>query len=147
MQSMGKEAPVIQRYIASWAKKTGLKYNLKQMEMIDSAPHGNKLSYSIAKKMVYKRVKEKLGLDRCRLIGCGAAPTSQQTLDYFLSLDIRLLVCFGMTETSGTHHGNRPGFHKMGTVGSNVFGCKTMIHNPDPGSGKGEVLMSGRNIT
>ena len=147
MQSMGKEAPVIQRYIASWAKKTGLKHNQKQLEMINSAPHGNKISYSIAKKMVYKRVKEKLGLDRCRLIGCGAAPTSQQTLDYFLSLDIRLLVCFGMTETSGTHHGNKPGYHKIPTVGQNVIGCRTKINNPDAVNGWGEVCMNSRNVT
>ena len=147
MQEMGKEAPVIKRYVASWAKKAGLQHNLKQLDVIESETQGNRLSYSIAKKIIYNKIKIKMGLDRCRLIGCGAAPTSQQTLDYFLSLDIRLLVCFGMTETSGTHHGNRPGDHKMGTVGSNVFGCKTKIHNPDPGSGKGEVLMSGRNIT
>ena len=97
--------------------------------------------------MIYKRVKEKLGLDRCRLIGCGAAPTSQQTLDYFLSLDIRLLVCFGMTETSGTHHGNKPGHHKIPTVGPNVFGCRTKIYNPDFNNGCGEVCMNSRNVT
>ena len=146
MQEMGKEAPVLQRYVATWAKKAGLQHNLKKLNSIELETQSNRLSYSIAKRIVYSKVKEKLGLDRCRLIGCGAAPISQHTVDYFLSLDIRLLLCFGMTETSGTQHGNRPQHHKMTTVGSNVYGCRTKIYQPDVGTGKGEVCMCSRNV-
>ena len=147
MQEMGKEASIAQRYVATWAKRAGLEHNLRKLDALRSETPTNKVSYSIAKKIVYLKVKEKLGLDRCRLIGCGAAPTSQQTLDYFLSLDIRLLLCFGMTETSGTHHGNRPGHHKITSVGQNLIGCRTKIHEPDINTGNGEVCMSSRNVT
>ena len=44
-------------------------------------------------------VKEKLGFDRCRVIRVGAAPVSQEMLEFFLSFDITL---FGKASGSVT---------------------------------------------
>ena len=137
MQQLGKVAPPLQKSFANWAKKTGLEHNLRKLETGGATTHGNKISYPIAKKLIFSKVKEKLGLDRCKLIGCGAAPLSRETLEYFLSLDIRLLECYGMTETSGPQNGNRPGDHKAATVGPAIPGCTTRIHEADASSGKG----------
>ena len=145
MQQLGKSAPPLQKSIACWAKKAGLEHNMKKLEGGDQEV-GNKISYPIAKKLVFSKVKEKLGFDRCRLIGCGAAPLSRETFDYFLSLNIRLLECYGMTETSGPQNGNRPGLHKVATVGPTIAGFRTKIHEPEVETGKGEVCMSGRNV-
>ena len=137
MQQLGKSAPPIQKSLASWAKKAGLEHNLKKLETGESPSQGNKISYPIAKKLIFSKVKDKLGLDRCRLIGCGAAPLSRETLEYFLSLDIRLLECYGMTETSGPQNGNRPGHHRAATVGPAIPGCITKIDDPDVTTQKG----------
>ncbi len=87
-----------------------------------------------------------LGLDRCRIVGVGAAPMSQANLEYFLSLDIPIYECYGMSETSGPNCGNRLGQHRLGSVGPTLIGCSTRISDPDE-DGNGEILMSGRNIT
>lgn len=87
MQELSKSAPALQRSFATWAKKTGLNHNIKVLD----GHHASGISYPIAKKLVFDKVKEKLGFDRARLIGVGAAPISKETLDYFLSLDIVLL--------------------------------------------------------
>merc|ERR1719376_678476 len=142
MIELGKGAPPLRRSLASWAKKTGLERNTKKLE--GQAATG--FSYPIAKKIVFSKVKAAMGFDRARLIGVGAAPMSRETFDYFLSLDIRLLECYGMSETSGPQNGNRPGAHKIGTVGQEVYGYVTKIHDPDPEQGKGEVCMNSRNI-
>ena len=34
----------------------------------------------------------------------------------------------------------------MTTVGSNVYGCRTKIYQPDVETGKGEVCMCSRNV-
>ena len=54
-----------------------------------------------------------MGMDSCKCIGVGAAPIAMESLEYFLSLDIPLLECYGMSETGGPHTGNRPGRHRL----------------------------------
>ncbi|QQP37290.1 AcylCoA synthetase bubblegum family member 2 (Silurana), partial [Caligus rogercresseyi] len=124
-----------------WAKKTGLNHNMKSLE--GQEPGG--ISYPIAKKLIFRKVKEGLGLDKARMCGVGAAPVSRKTLEYFLSLDIPLYDCYGMSESSGPQTGNRPGNHRFMTVGGDVGGCVTTISEPDE-SGEGEILMSSRNV-
>ena len=140
MQQLSKTAPPIQKSFAEWAKRAGLEHNLKKLETGETPSQGNRLSYPIAKKLIFSKVKEKLGLDRCRLIGCGAAPLSRETLEYFLSLDIRLLESYGMTETSGPQNGNKPGCHRANTVGHTIKGFRTQIQDPD-NFGKGIVTL------
>ena len=49
------------------------------------------IKYMIANAVVFKKVKAALGLDKCALFYSAAAPTSKETLEYFMSLDIRIL--------------------------------------------------------
>ena len=86
-----------------------------------------------------------MGMDSCKCIGVGAAPIAMESLEYFLSLDIPLLECYGMSETGGPHTGNRPGHHKLGSIGPSIGECRTKIYNPDS-DGEGEIIMSSRNI-
>jgi len=147
MREMGKSAPAVKRVVASWAKKTGLERNKKRLEAEASGASANveDFSYKWAKKLVFDKVKVNLGLDRTKCIGVGAAPISMESLEYFLSLDIPLLECYGMSETGGPHTGNRPGHHRLGSIGPSIGGCQTKIFNPDK-DGEGEIVMSSRNI-
>ncbi len=148
MAQMGKSSGPVRRAMAGWAKKTGLQHNLKVLESSGGGggAEANGYSYPIAKKLVFSKVKAGLGLDRCRIVGVGAAPMGQAYLEYFLSLDIPIYECYGMSETSGPNCGNRAGQHRLGSVGPNLEGCNTRIAEPDE-EGNGEILMSGRNIT
>ena len=57
--------------------------------------------FSMADKLVFQKVKEALGLDRCRLMYSGAAPIMRETIDYFFSLNMPLLEAYGMSECTG----------------------------------------------
>ncbi|TNN22407.1 Long-chain-fatty-acid--CoA ligase ACSBG2 [Liparis tanakae] len=57
----------------------------------------------LANNLVFKKVRESLGLDRCKLCFTGAAPITKDTLEYFMSLNIPLLELYGMSESSGPH--------------------------------------------
>ena len=142
MVEMGKNASFGQRMISSWAKSAGLSHNLKSFQ---EEGHSEGFSYTIAKKLVFGKVKERLGFDRCRLIGVGAAPLAMDTLEYFLSLDIPMYEGYGMSETMGPHTANYPGTNKLGTVGLPLKGLKASIFRPDH-DGTGEAILYGRNI-
>ena len=53
----------------------------------------------------------------------GAAPIDRKTQSYFLSLDIRILELYGMSETTGGHTFNTVNKFKMGSVGAPLAEC------------------------
>ena len=59
--------------------------------------------WSLANKLVFTKVRQALGFDRCRLCFTAAAPIMKDTLDFFMSLNIPLLEIYGMSETSGKY--------------------------------------------
>jgi len=146
MQAVGKSSPAMKKMIATWAKKTGLEENLKKLEAeMTDTNFSTSMSYALAKKLVFEKVKVSLGLDRVRTIPIGAAPISRQLVDYFLSLDIHLHNCYGLSETCGPHIGNRTGFNNIGTVGMPMYGMKAKLIDQDE-NGEGEIAMNSRNV-
>ena len=58
---------------------------------------GNALFYSsVGQKVIYKKVREALGFDRCVTFMTGAAPIAKDVIHYFLSLDMKILELYGM---------------------------------------------------
>ena len=47
--------------------------------------------YTLANALVFKKVREGLGLDKGRVILSGAAPLSNEVAEYFMSLDIPIM--------------------------------------------------------
>lgn len=62
-----------------------------------SRPNG----WTLANKLVFTKVRQALGLDRCKLCATAAAPIMKDTLDFFLSLNIPLMEIYGMSESTG----------------------------------------------
>jgi len=57
--------------------------------------------WTVANALVFRKVRQALGLDRCKICMTAAAPIMRETLDFFASLNIPILELFGMSETSG----------------------------------------------
>ncbi|KAJ0032746.1 hypothetical protein NQD34_002827 [Periophthalmus magnuspinnatus] len=102
-------------------------------------------SYHIAKKLVFKKVRKALGLERCRKCFTGAAPITKDTLEFFLSLNIPLYELFGMSESSGPHTISVPEAFRLTSVGKEIPGCKTKLQSPDE-EGNGEICLWGRHV-
>ncbi|KAM3876318.1 long-chain-fatty-acid--CoA ligase ACSBG2 [Diretmus argenteus] len=144
MKSIGAKSSTVRRKVAAWAKDVGLQTNLTKMNQ-NGAVERTPLNYRLAKKLVYKKVRKSLGLDRCSRCYTGAAPITKDTLEFFLSLDIPLYELYGMSESSGPHTISQPDAFRLTSCGKEIPGCKTKLHNPDD-EGNGEICFWGRHI-
>ena len=60
------------------------------------------MGWSLASKLVFKKVRGALGLDRCGICISAAAPIMKDTLEFFMSLNIPVTEIYGMSESLGT---------------------------------------------
>lgn len=144
MKSVGAKSSAVRRKVAAWAKDVGLQTNLTKMNQ-NAAAGRAPLSYQVAKKLVFKKVRKALGLDRCNKCYTGAAPITKDTLEFFLSLDIPLYELYGMSESTGPHTISKPEAFRLTSCGKEIPGCKTKLHRPDE-EGNGEICFLGRHV-
>jgi long-chain-fatty-acid--CoA ligase ACSBG len=138
MQAVARSTTGIARSIGGWAKGIGAeKTRMNQYGNGGGAPCG----YNIASMLVFSKIKDKLGLDQCRLCLTGAAPISADILNYFGSIDIPIYEVFGQSECTGPHTINAPGAWKIGYTGRPMRGTQSMIVQDN-----GEILYRGRHI-
>ncbi len=137
MMAAGAQNPPLKKKIAAWARKKGLAGGYAQQE---GKPYP--FLYGLADKLVFSKVKEKLGLDRSRLFISTAAPISMDTLEFFLSLGIPITEVYGMSECTGpgTVSLPEPFKYRTGWAGPAVPGTEISIAED------GEVLMRGRHV-
>ncbi|KAG7513192.1 long-chain-fatty-acid-CoA ligase ACSBG2 isoform X1 [Solea senegalensis] len=144
MKSVGAKSSTVRRKVAAWAKDVGLQTNLTKMNQNGAVSH-TPLTYRVAKKLVFKKVRKALGLERCKKCFTGAAPITKDTLEFFLSLDIPLYELYGMSESSGPHTISLPDAYRLTSCGVELPGCKTKLHNRDE-EGNGEICFWGRHV-
>lgn len=138
--TVAKVSPM-KRAIGDWAKSIGLQYNYSVMSGENRVPWG----FMLANNLVLKKVRDALGLDRCRFCFTGAAPITKETLEYFMSLNIPLLELYGMSESCGPHTLSSDTEYRMTSCGKVMPGCKTKLENPDE-DGSGEICFWGRHV-
>jgi len=141
MQEVGRQSGAIKRAIATWAKGHGLQHHLDRMNGIERTTY----SYTLAKALIFSRIKQTLGMDRCVTFLSGAAPISVDIKKYFMSIDIPLLDAFGMTETTGGHTISSELEFRLEAVGRKREGVHSKIVNPDEVL-QGEACFNGRHI-
>ncbi len=137
MVAAGQENPWLKKKIAAWARKKGVigGYAYQRGEAYPSF-------YGLANKLVYSKVREKLGLDRCTLFVSTAAPISMDTLEFFMSLGIPITEVYGMSECTGpaTVSLPYPNQYRTGWAGPTFMDTEMMIAED------GEILMRGRHV-
>ena len=73
--------------------------------------------YAIGYPIVFRPLKERIGLRRARYAATGAAPIAPEVIRDFLGMGIPMYELYGMTENSAIATTNFPGRNKVGTVG------------------------------
>jgi long-subunit acyl-CoA synthetase (AMP-forming) len=135
MQAGLDAAPPMRKKLAAWARDVGLRAGYADQK------HGRRPAlYPLADKLVYSKVRERLGLDRARVCVTSAAPISKDTLEFFLSFGIPILEVYGMSECTGPATYSPPENYRTGKCGLVFPGAELKIAED------GEVCMRGPHV-
>ena len=101
--------------LVDWALRVGRRASTLRQEGKELPP-GLSLQHRLADRLVYSKVKQRLG-GRVRLAVSGAAPLSVEVLEFFHALDVLILEGYGLSECTSGASVNRPHKYRFGTVG------------------------------
>ncbi|MBO8131966.1 MAG: long-chain fatty acid--CoA ligase [Candidatus Marinimicrobia bacterium] len=97
------------------------------------------ISYSILKKIVLSKLKERVG-GRLRFAVSGGAPMPKEIGEFFNAANIKILEGYGLTETSPVVSVNPLEQNRIGTVGPPLPNVEVKIAED------GEILVRGKNV-
>jgi long-chain acyl-CoA synthetase len=86
-----------------------------------------RLRYALGYPFLFRALRKRLGLQRCRFAGSGAAPIAPELLQWFYGLGVVIHEIYGMTENSAVATANRMGRAKVGTVGEPHPGVEVRV--------------------
>jgi long-chain acyl-CoA synthetase len=119
----------------------GVGYKVTLLRNQGKAPSGFlAMQYNLATKLIFSKLKPAVGLGRARMCVTGAAPISQDILEFFAKLDVTVLEVYGQSEDCGPTSFNRPDAVKYGSVGRAYPNVTVKIAEDD------EILVQGDNV-
>lgn len=98
------------------------------------------LQYGLADKLVYSKIKTKLGINNLNVVISGGGPLAVADAEFFLGMGVKVTEGFGMSETSPVTNVNPPHLVKPGTIGPVIPETIEMI------SAENELLIKGPQV-
>ena len=111
-------------------------YELKRKPV----PWSWKILHGIAYLLLFRPLRNHLGLLDARIFVSGAAPLSPDLMKFYHTIGVPVRECYGMTEMSGISFMPRNGEIKLGGVGKPIPGVELKLA-PD-----GEILQKGDSV-
>ena len=136
-----KSAPAARQKIFWWAIDVGRNYSMLSIAG-ERIPFLLGIKHKIADKLVYSKVRERMG-GRLKFFVSGGAPLSQQIGEFFAAAGITILEGYGLTETSPVLSSNSPGSIRYGSVGKPLFNVEIQIADDGEIIAKGPSIMKG----
>lgn len=128
----------IKRRLFNWALAIGKDFtNITHAKQ--SIPFSLNLKHKVADKLIYSKVRAKLG-GNIKFFISGGAPLSSKIAEFFAGIGITILEGYGLTETSPVLTSNTPESIRFGTVGKKLDNVDIKIADD------GEILAKGPNI-
>jgi long-chain acyl-CoA synthetase len=119
------EATGVKRKLIDWALDVGKRVSKLRQEG-RPVPRGLAAQHMLADKLVYSKVKKRLG-GRLRFGISGGAPLAKEIAEFFHVLDIPILEGYGTTECTTASNVNMLGRFRFGTVGPALPGIELRL--------------------
>lgn len=126
----------IKKKLFYWAQRVGRNYHVQK--------HGSwiNLQYRLADKLVFSKIKAKLG-GRFRYPVAGGAPLAVETLKFFEAMGLSIIEGYGMTETHLIIALTPPGNTRYGSCGPPIPGIEVKISDDGEILVRGDIVMMG----
>jgi long-chain acyl-CoA synthetase len=128
----------VRRRLIDWALDVGRRVSVLRQAR-QPVPRGLAAQRAIADRLVYSKVKERLG-GRLRIANAGGAPLSRDVAEFFHSIDILILEGYGLSEVTTAATVNRENDFRFGTVGKALPGVELKIADD------GEILIRSNTV-
>ena len=129
------ESTGLKQKIGRWALDLAGEYDIAKP---DGGVSGVK--HAIADKLVYSKLREKLGLTRVKTVASGGAALRADLAGSFTAFGIPIVQGYGLTETSPIITMNTPTNNRAGAVGQPIPGVEVAIAED------GEILTRGPHV-
>jgi long-chain acyl-CoA synthetase len=101
---------------------------------------------ALADRLIFAKVRARFG-GRLRYAFSGGAALAREVAEFIDGLGITVYEGYGLTETSPMATANRPGAHRIGSVGKPIPGVRIEIDRALAGDeAHGEIIVSGPNV-
>ena len=129
------ESEGLKEKIGRWALDLAGEYDI-------SKPGGgvSGIKHAIADKLVYSKLRERLGLTRVKTVASGGAALRADLASSFTAFGIPVVQGYGLTETSPVITMNTPTNNRAGAVGQPIAGVEVAIAED------GEILTRGPHV-
>ncbi len=139
-KQMTEKPAVVQKLFHAGLKASSKKKKGEPLGLIEKA------TLAIADKVVFSKIRDKFG-GRLKYAFSGGSALSREVAEFIDSLGITVYEGYGLTETSPIATANRPGGHRIGSVGQPLPGVKVVIDKAASGDPKhGEIVVYGPNV-
>jgi long-chain acyl-CoA synthetase len=128
----------VKRKLIDWALGVGRRVSALRRAG-KPVPRWLALQHRLADKLVYGKVKERLG-GRLRLAISGGAPLSAEIAEFFHAIDILLVEGYGLTECTTAASTNTHEAYRFGTVGRALPGTEVKLAED------GELLIRSETV-
>ena len=97
----------------------GLASRIGKIKVANGGDHtaASRLMAAVGWVLVFRAMRERIGLRRCRYAASGAAPIAPEVLEFFIGIGVPVYELYGMTENAAVATTNFSGRMKLGTVG------------------------------
>ncbi|MFW5861542.1 MAG: AMP-dependent synthetase/ligase [Spirochaetota bacterium] len=136
-----KTAPPAKRKMFDWATRVGLEVYRNFLAGKKSGI-GLKFQHKLADTLVMKKVRQKLGTERCNVYHIGGAAFSSEINEFFQAFGINIVQGYGLTEFFPVCVGFRD-TGKPGACGPMIQMCQVRISDEGEIQLKGGMCMSG----
>jgi long-chain acyl-CoA synthetase len=132
------ETTGVKRRLVDWALDVGRRESALRREG-RPLPRSLALQHRVADRLVYAKVKERLG-GRLRLPISGGAPLAKEIAELFDALGITIIEGYGLTECTTAATTNRSDNYRFGTVGQALPGFELRLADD------GELLVRSETV-
>ena len=138
--SRARDASWLKRHVTSFGLGLGRKVGRARAANGGQHTVGSRLRYLIGWILVFRALRQRIGLRRARYAAVGGGPIAPEVLEFFLGIGVPVFEFYGLTESAGVATTNLPRRLRLGTAGE---ACPDVDVRIDPTTGEIQVRHDG----